>query len=585
MKFSFLQPAAAVFAIFLPFAAVRSQEAQVTLNGPAGASVNFTATEAGWRWSGLKTPAAVEVLPVTDIGTGFATPGGDDVLMPDWSLTESKPDQLVFEQEAAATGLQFRRTFSFGPAPNVLRIETWVRSPGEKRVLARAGLLDVRIEGESFRDMGAAPASFPAFGRALFVGIEHVSGYCRADGDTVHLSQTPRLTVGAEWQFVAAAVVGWPQADAHSLYQGDWRIRQAFLIYLDTVRIKPRDLELHTNTWWTLPVPFSEQDVLKDIEALRKGFTERTGMFFDSYALDLGWSDSHSVWRAEAKRFPNEFRVINARLAELGCRMGLWISPGSAYPAGLDNAWLKSQGYELTPFGSPGDQIREVACMALGGRYQTELKNNIVTYAAEYGLGHVKLDFMAHTCDVAAHGHPTGLDSYTTIDAGLADVLDGLRAVNPRMALEPLVCGYPPSPWWTTKTPYLVGPAGDDVPYGRVPSPEWIESLITARDIAYRGAQEAWLMPTQALETFDIVVQTPGDFENLAAMAIGRGRWFISTYLRPEYMRPEHWDFLAALVRWARANKQYLGNAKMFGGTPAKREPYGYMFHNADKDI
>jgi hypothetical protein len=197
----------------------------------------------------------------------------------------------------------------------------------------------------------------------------------------------------------------------------------------------------------------------------------------------------------------------------------------------------------------------------------------------------VKLDYLAHFCDVATHGHVAGWDSFYAIDAGLADVLDSLRAVNPRLALEPLVCGTPPSPWWTMKTPFVSGPAGDDVPHGRVPCPEWMEALISARDIAYRARQEEWIMPTQAVETFDIVMQCPGAFENLAAIAIGRGRWFISTYLKPELMSPQHWDFLAALVRWARANNRHLGNARLFGGRPELREAYGYLFHNADKDI
>ncbi|MSU65741.1 MAG: hypothetical protein EXS38_06505 [Opitutus sp.] len=226
-----------------------------------------------------------------------------------------------------------------------------------------------------------------------------------------------------------------------------------------------------------------------------------------------------------------------------------------------------------------------MACFALGGRYQTEFKENLLRLVRDYSIRHVKLDFMVHSCEVAKHGHPTGSDSVYAIDAGLVDVLDSLRAVNPAIVLEPLCTGYPPSLWWTARTPYVLGPYGAGVPCGRVPSPDWMESLITARDIAYRTDQERWIMPTQAIETIDILVQSPGNFENLAVMAIGRGRWFLSTYLRPDLMSGQNWDFLAALVRWARANKQYLGNALKIGGSPEKREAYGYMFHSAGKDL
>jgi hypothetical protein len=393
--------------------------------------------------------------------------------------------------------------------------------------------------------------------------------------------------VGTEWKFVAAVVVGWPLPTACSLTENDGRVRGAFLRYLDSVRVVPERIELHTNTWWTLPLPFTEDDVLKDIATLQRDFFDRTGMFFDSFALDLGWSNPQSVWRVDETNFPDGFRNINRRLAALGCRLGLWISPGSAYPEGLDNAWLEAEGYPMTPCKlsfAPG-RTGKVPCFALGGAYQQELRDTLLSYARRYQLGHVKLDFMQHVCDVADHGHPLNADSVFVINAGLAEVLDGLRAINPAMAIEPLCLGLPPSPWWTTKSPFIVGPPGADVPPGRVPCPEWMESLITARDVAYRFDQEKWIMPTQVLETFDIVMQCPGDFQNLAVMAVGRGRWFLSTYLKPELMKPTDWDFLAALVRWQRDNQRHLTNAWQIGGAPEKREAYGYMFHNPGKDI
>ncbi len=558
---------------------------QLTLAGPTGALLRFTASDAAWRWTGLLIPSATAELKVRQEGAQIGVDGTDQLLDTRWMLVDQSTSSLTFEQEVPAAGLVFRRIFSFGPAANVARIETWAKTVEGERTLARASLLDVQVEGETFRETGASPASFPLFGGSLFIGIEHVSGVCRVENDVVRLWQTPHRKIGDAWQFVAAAVVGWALPTNCSLITPGTRIRRAFFDYLDTIRLKPVGFELHTNTWWTLPLPFSENDVLRDIEALHQGFTERTGMFFDSFALDLGWSNPRTIWQVDPKRFPNELRTITDRLGALGSKLGLWVSPGSAYPEGLDNLWLASAGYEMTPLDQANNPLSRIACFALGGRYQREFKDNIVRLARDYGLRHVKLDYMAHTCDERSHGHPIGFDSYHAIDAGLADVLDSLRAVNPEMALEPLCTGYPPSPWWTTKTPYVLGPYGDDVPYGRVPSPEWMESLITARDIAYRMDREKWLMPTQAIETIDIVRQSSGDFENLAVMAIGRGRWFISTYLKPELMTPQNWDFFAALVRWARANKKYLGNAEMIGGNPEKREAYGYMFHHPEKEI
>lgn len=579
---AFLLPA---FLIFAPTASVRADAVTVSLANEHGATVTFARSDGRWRWTGLHVPGTAADREIVEGVTEIQTPSEGDSLSSGWTLAAQEPGKLVFEQESEATSVGFRRVFSFGPATNVVRIETLVRSLGPTQTITRIDLLDVRIGGETFRETGAAPASFPLFGQSLFAGIEHVSGLCQADEDRARLTQTPHLIVGEEWQFVAATVVGWTVPADSRLLQGEAVVRSAFLHYLETIRLKPADFELHTNTWWTLPLPFSEKDVLKDIESLRTGFTAQTGMFFDSFALDLGWSNNHSIWQVDQKRFPNEFRTIKDRLAALGAGLGLWVSPGSAYPEGLDNRWLQSAGYEVTPFDLRNASVPIVACFALGGRYQREFKENLLRLVRDYGIRHVKLDFMLHQCDVATHGHPTGVDSAHAIDAGLADVLDALRAVNPAIVLEPLCCGYPPSPWWTMKTPFVLGPHGDDVPYGRVPSPQWMESLITARDIAYRSDQSRWIMPTQALETFDIVMQSPGDFENLAVMAIGRGRWFLSTYLKPELMPAKNWDFLAALVRWARANREFLIDAKPIGGNPQDREAYGYMFQNPGKDI
>lgn len=555
----------------------------VTLSGPGGASVTLGEGNTGWRISELRLPGDVEAIGIEERAVEVTLQGQSQVLTRGWSLVEASEERLVLEQTAADAGGSVRRVISFGPAANVLRVETWVRSLGGTRTLERIGLLDLRVAGEAFREIGQAPASFPLFGNGLFAGIEHVSGEARTDGETVELVQRPRTQIGEEWQFVAASVVGWPQAGADAGLPEGARMRVAFLAYLDSVRFKPERIVLHSETWWTMMPPLREKDVLADIDALKRGFFDRTGMFFDTYCLDLGWSDPKTFWQiAGGQQFPNGLGAVNERLNALGAKLGLWMSPGSGYPDGLSNAWLKAQGYEMMPFEGFPDGV---PCFALGTRYQREFKERIVSYARQHGLGHVILDFMPQRCDVAGHGHPVGVESRYAIDAGVADVLDGLRAVNPQMALEPMVCGYPPSPWWLMKTPFILGPAGDDVPYGRVPNPEWLEALITARDVAYRAGQEAWLMPTQALETWDIVVQTPGDFQNTAVMAVGRGRWFLSSYIKPSLMTPEDWDFFAALVRWARANKEFLVNAWQIGGKPENREAYGFMFRNAAKDV
>lgn len=561
--------------------AAATDDPVIRLANADGASVEFVADNAAWRWVRLTTPDFPEGRIVFDHGARFAAGDGTDVLPGQWTLVAQEPDRLQFEQTAVNSGLSVRRIFSFGPARNVLRLETWVRSTNGAKLLLRAGLLNLSADGQAFQTMGPSPASFPVFGQGLFAGVEDILAESRSDGATLDLWQTPDVSVGDEWQFVAAVVVGWPTARAAPFLPGESHTRDAFLQYLDTIRVVPVDINLHSDTWWTLPVPFTESDVLKDVDALQRGFFDRTGLFFNTYALDLGWSDPHSLWQIDRAGFPHGFTTIRDRLAEMGCKPGLWVSPSSGYGPGLDNRWLEAQGYEMTPVGDD----EKVACFALGGRYHREFTETVLGYAKEYSLGHVIFDGLVHSCDDPTHLHATGAGSVYSIDAGFKHVMNRLRQLNPGIILEPLSCGHPPSPWWNMHTPFLLGPAGDDVPYGRVPCPDWTESMISARDIAYRAGQENWIVRTQALETFDIIVQSPGTFQNVAVMAAGRGRWFMSANIRPELMQPTDWDFLAALVRWQRANKKYLVDARMIGGRPDRREAYGYMFHHADRDL
>lgn len=231
---------AAVLLSFIP-TAVRAGEATLTLSSAAGASIRFIQQGETWRWAGLTTPNSPNESALNEEKTALAVKGVDDVLEAGWELAEQDPIKLVFEQNAGAADLRFRRIFSFGPARNVLRIETWVRASGTEKVLTRAGLLDLRIDDEKFLETGPAPSSFPLFGRSLFVGIEHVSGICRAEGDVAHLWQTPHLKVKDAWMFVAAAVVGWPSPSDCSLIPADARVREGFLQYLDAIRLKPAD--------------------------------------------------------------------------------------------------------------------------------------------------------------------------------------------------------------------------------------------------------------------------------------------------------------------------------------------------------
>lgn len=545
------------------------------LRGTDGVEAVFARTSKGYQWVEYRDVAANRAWQIR--GPRFSVQTSDDNRA---QFDDSGFERLQVEKRQVSLttplpklGLDVRQVFSFCGDGRTLRIKTFLRSHGDSVSVRRVGLLELEVAGENFRLMGPEVVSSPVFGEHLFAGIEHPSALCQAKGDAFALAQPVRLKVGREWTALPAAILGSCRATEREP-AGTEALRRAFLRYLDTVRVKPRDMHVHYNDWWTAPVPSSQEFVLHNLAELRRGLFDPTGFFFDSYALDAGWSNPKSAWEMDVKQFPERFAPLRAALEGMRSHVGLWISPSSLYPFALDNRWLQSAGYEVTPH--PG--LGSTACLARGGKYQTAFKNAALAIAKEARLAHMKFDGFVPRCDVPDHGHPTGIDSYLPLAEGLMDVFDALRAQNPDIALEPTCFGSQPSPWWLMHVPFIIGPFGDDSPYGRCPAPDYLEAMTTAREIKNLKGRGDFLMPSAALQCFDIIMQCPGAFQNHAAMAVGRGRWFVSSYINPKFMDAETWHFFADLMRWARHNREFLQEPVPFGGDPEKREAYGYAF-------
>jgi len=578
-------PGGAQWAAWLPAALLQEGESRV-LRTEAGVEVVFERRGEAWRWTAYRDTVAGREWRMEGPLFSLQTPDGQRTNVGDGgftSLTEGTAAGgpcLVLETRLAAPPVTVRQTFAFCADQRTLRIRSALRGAGQSIVVQRVGLLEVRVVGQSLNLMGPGNISSPVFGDRVFAGVEHPAALCQVDGDTLYLAQHSYTRVGADWSEVPSAVFG-SASEGDVTAFGPEALRRAFLRYLDTVRIRPRDMHIHYNNWWTMPVPSTEATVLANIADLKRGLYDRTGFFFDSYAMDMGWSDPRSVWQIDRRDYPQGFDRIRDALGEMGCRPGLWVSPSSCYPPALDNAWLEQNGYEVIP----GADGRRWACLALGGKYQAAFKDAVLTHAREAKLGHVKFDGLVWPCEATTHSHHPGLESFQPIAEGLVDVMDALRRQDPDIALEPTCLGYYPSPWWLMHTPFVIGPFGDDSPHGRVPCPEWIESMTTARDYANLKGRDAFLMPSSALECFDIVVQCPGDFQNHAAMAIGRGHWFLSTYINPRFMDAGEWRFFADLCRWARANRDLLQDPLPFGAEPTERKPYGYAYSAPGREL
>jgi len=116
-----------------------------------------------------------------------------------------------------------------------------------------------------------------------------------------------------------------------------------------------------------------------------------------------------------------------------------------------------------------------------------------------------------------------------------------------------------------------------DCPLGIGPAPEYRESHTNAREyLIFASLNEVWV-PQNAVQYFDIIhVDSKGGFPNHAAMAVGRGRFFLATYINPKMLSEEDWRIYAGLLNWARKNQDLLRQTEVVTSNVEKGEPYIY---------
>lgn len=429
----------------------------------------------------------------------------------------------------------------------------------------------------------APKQSQPVFFAGCFAGIEFPAASTRLEDGALLLAHRPgvRLTPGTRYETLKA-VYG---------FAGQGGEKEAFRRYLRANGPRRGASELHVNynSWWTSPVPYSEDDILNLMATFKEQLFDRHGAAPDTFCIDLGWSNPRSEWQIDSERFPAGFRRLERAAAAINSRLGVWISPSSCYPQALDNDWAEEQGIETSVIPWAYDTKLRIACLG-GERYRESFRSAVVRLAKIYDIKHFKLDGCILECEEAHHGHAPGIHSPEAVAAGFIAAFREVREAVPDIWLETTCFGWNPSPWWLFHVDSVIGTFGDDAPHGRVPSPVYWESYTTARDYFNLQGTALGSIPAAAQEVLGIIVQTDEPFLNDAVMTALRGHLFLPLYVNPANMNDRRWRQLAEVLAWARANAAALDPAEALlpaswanGHTPAftnegtmPREPYGY---------
>ena len=485
--------------------------------------------------------------------------------------------ELVFSRTSGAmAGLEAKVEYHLPAGKAYLRKQISVRcGSGPAARLVRADLdnwLGVRRDWQSLHADRRPFGSHPIFCDSLWAGVEFVAAFNEYGPDGFVLRSRPGgIQVGPDWRPLRSTVVG---------CAAPRRVREAFLRYIDDIRVAPPRLVACYNTWWT----FYAKDLSAEryqalAEELKRQLHDAHGIFFDVVATDEGWALPQSIWEMDRRKLPNGFDRVREVVESAGGKMGLWMSPSAVYPNSTDYDWAKSQGHVVLEYHLRPNQRRPGISLA-DPAYREKTKTHLKQLIQESRLEHVKYDGFIAFEKQGHHDLLPGDDSVEPLASHMLELIEASKAANPNLVAEPTCINSHVnyiSPWIVKHADVIWGNAGGDCPPGLGPAPDYREAHTTAREYyIFSSLNEVWL-PQNALQYFDIVhCDDSAGFANHAAMAFGRGRFFVPTYVNPKYMTADDWRIYAGLLRWARKNKDLLKNTVVLPSRVELGEPYAY---------
>ncbi len=479
--------------------------------------------------------------------------------------------------------VEIRVQYSLPPGKSYLRkqIAVRLRQPGARPIM-RADLENwkgVRRNWQSMKADHLPYGSHPIFCETLWAGVEFVAAFNEYGPDGFTLGSRPGgKPVGPEWFDLHSTVTGVSEPG---------KVREAFLHYIDDIRLNEPRLVACYNSWWSLPPVFKEDELLDLLRALKKRFYDQHGTFFDLVTADMGWSDPHSIWRVNLKDHPDGLAGMVALVTSAGGKPGLWMSPSELYHPVIDYEWAAEHGYRVVSK-KQGGHVRRGLSLA-DPKYRRAAKLQLQRLIQQKGLGQIKYDGFFATENQAHDNLLPGVDSVEPLAEDSLELIQASKQANPDLVAEPTYMNswvnYI-SPWIIQYADVVWGNAGGDCPCGLGPAPDYREAQTTAREYyIFSSLHEVWL-PQNALQYFDIVhCDKAAGFPNHAAMAFGRGRFYVSSYINPKSMSDEDWGIYAGLLRWARKNQGILRNTRIATSRVELGEPYAYAHWDGHRGL
>lgn len=460
---------------------------------------------------------------------------------------------------------------------NYLRQEITLRAMSQPVDIAEVRLFDFEASGAHV--VGKVAGS-PIVAGDFFFGFEFPLATSDVKNERATSVLTRALPLGAGQSITYSSVVG--VADPGQL-------RREFLAYLEEERAHPYRAFLHYNSWFDLGSSQSERydeaQVLDRVHAIGEELVRKRGVTIDSFLLDDGWDDTHSLWGFNSE-LPNGLTNIRKAAASYGFGIGVWLSPWGGYDVAKEQRIAAGEraGLETVKGG-----------FALSApRYYSLFEKTCLGMISKYGVNQFKIDGTGNASQV----FPGSI--FDSDFSAAIHLIEELRLQDPSIFIN-VTTGTLPSPFWLRYSDAIVR-GGDDYNFDGVGS--WRQKWITYRDgQTYHNIVEGGpLFPLNSLMLHGVIYADKVKYTDLHRLAtspvdldpdlvdeihayFGSGTQLQELYVTPSRLTSKDWDVLAEAARWSRSNAAVLKDTHWVGGDPAKLEVYGWASWNPQKAI
>ncbi|MGB7331358.1 MAG: enterotoxin, partial [Terriglobales bacterium] len=354
---------------------------------------------------------------------------------------------------------------------NYVRQEISISAPDSDQSISEVYLFNGSLPGAKV--IGTVKGS-PATAGDLFLGFEDPLAQCQA-AETVTCTMKRALPLRKGQTVDYSLVIG---------VSPTGQMRRGFLNYVERERAHPYRTFLHYNSWYDIGFgkPYDAAAVLDVINAFGTELVRKRSVKLDSFLLDDGWDNTHSLWRMNAG-FPEGLTPLTHAAQEYGAAMGIWLSPWGGYEE------AKKQRLD---FGQKNGFETNAGGFALSGpKYYSRFREVSLDFIKKDGINQFKIDGTGNVDSVFPGS------SFDSDFAAAIRLIGDWREEKPDLFVN-LTTGTYPSPFWLRYAD-SIWRGGDDHSFAGVGS--WRERWITYRDAqTYRNVvQGGPLFPLNSL--------------------------------------------------------------------------------------